>query len=112
MGHQQYTSHESDLAEMVRSSLFGFNARVAGPATLPTAAPPQSAPARPPYQQDEAAIQRGHAERRELLGQRRAAQQLTVLLTESQRLGVTLSTDAMARTCIAAYTDTMNCARR
>ena len=61
---------------------------------------------------DEAAIQRGHAERRLQLAQRRAVQQLDVLLQASQRLGVTLSTDAMARTVIAAYTDTMAVARR
>jgi hypothetical protein len=61
---------------------------------------------------NEAAIQRGHAERRLQLAQRRAVQQLEILMLASQRLGVTLSTDAMARTCIAAYTDTMKVARR
>jgi hypothetical protein len=61
---------------------------------------------------DERLIAQGHAERRLQLAQRRAVQQLEVLLQASQRLGVTVSTDAMARTCIAAYTDTMAVARR
>ena len=65
-----------------------------------------------PLVNNEQQIAQGHRERRAMLAQRRAEQQLTVLLLESQRLGVTLSTEAMARTCIAAYTDTMNCARR
>jgi hypothetical protein len=70
------------------------------------------APARPPYQQDEAAIAAGHAQRRDMLARRRAEQQLAVLLMESQRLGITLNPTQMARVVIAAYTDTMSCARR
>ena len=72
----------------------------------------QSVSVPPPYQQDEAAIARGHAERRLLLAQRRAEQQLTVIMAEASRLGVTLSVETLARTAIAAYVDTMKVARR
>ena len=112
---QQYTKprqHALDLASMIKSSLYGFNARVAAP-TLETAVTSrQSVSVPPPYQQDEAAIARGHAERRLLLAQRRAEQQLTVIMSEASRLGVTLSVETLARTAIAAYVDTMKVARR
>jgi hypothetical protein len=102
-----------DLANMVKSSLYGFNARVAAPAaTGKASAPPMSSWSAPLAAQDERLIAQGHAERRLQLAQRRAVQQLDVLLQASQRLGVNVSTDAMARTVIAAYTDTMAVSRR
>jgi hypothetical protein len=112
---RQYSTpsqHALNLAEMVRSSLYGFNARVAASAVTGNAPTPSARSWSAPLAQDEAAIQRGHAERRLQLAQRRAVQQLDVLLQASQRLGVTVSTDVMARTCISAYTDTMAVARR
>lgn len=112
MAQTQYPTASLDLANMVRSSLFGFNARAGGPATLPTAAPPQSAPARPPYQQDEVAIAAGHAQRRDMLARRRAEQQLTIVMQDSQRLGVQVSTEQI----VNLVTDTVDavraCARR
>ena len=116
MADTQYSrpsQHTLNLAELVKSSLFGFNARVAAVSTLETAAPSrQPVSVSPPYVNDEALIAEGHRQRREALAARRAEQQLQILLTDSQRLGVSLSTEVMARTVIAAYTDTLNCARR
>ena len=108
---QHLTTASLDLANLVKASLYGFNAR-AGSALGTAPSPTGQEPARPPYQQSEADIQRGHAERRERLARRRAEQQLTVLLTDSQRLGVSLSTEVMARTVITAYTDTLAVSRR
>ena len=128
----------TDLASLVHHGLSVLNSHRAAstPGTAATPSPLESAPSDPdpmagyrelearvrararlrqagsPLVNNEQQIAQGHRERRAMLAQRRAEQQLTVLLLESQRLGVTLSTEAMARTCIAAYTDTMNCARR
>jgi hypothetical protein len=101
-----------DLASMVRNSLFGFNARVAAPAlgTAVTSRQPVSVP--PPYQQDEVAIAAGHAQRRDMLARRRAEQQLTIVMQDSQRLGVQVSTEQI----VNLVTDTVDavraCARR
>ena len=95
---------------------FGALTRRAGSAPGTAAAPPQSESARPTaihgYQQDESVIAEGHRQRRHLLGLRRAEQQLAVLMLDSQRLGVSLSTEVMTRVVVTAYTDTMSCARR
>ena len=106
---QHLTTASLDLANLVKASLFGFNARVAAVSTLETAVTsrqPVSVP--PPYQQDEAAIEAGHAQRRDMLARRRAEQQLAVLLMESQRLGIRLNPTQMARVVI----DSLATARR
>ena len=102
-----------NLAEMVQRSLYGFNARVAAPASGTSApvAPVRALPA-PPIVNDEVAIARGHAERRAMLAQRRAEQQLRLLLIEAQHSGTSLTVEAMAGVVITAYTDTLAVARR
>jgi hypothetical protein len=105
---QTSVTQPTDLA----GSLNNWFRNLSAPAATGNASAPPVRSWSAPIVNDEAAIQRGHVERRRLLGLRRAEQQLIILLTESQRLGVTLSTDAMARTVIAAYTDTIACSRR
>ena len=115
MADTQYSrpsQHTLNLAELVKSSLFGFNARAAAPALETAVTSRQPVSVSPPYQQDEAAIEAGHAQRRDMLARRRAEQQLAVLLMESQRLGIRLNPTQMARVVIDAYTDSLATARR
>jgi hypothetical protein len=101
------------IADGIKRGLTMLNAvRAASAVTGNAPTPSARSWSAPLAAQDSAVIAQGHAERRLQLAQRRAVQQLEVLLQASQRLGVNLSTDAMAKTVIAAYTDTMNCARR
>jgi len=87
----------------------------AGSAPGTAAAPPQSESARPSFVNDEAAIERGHRERRVLLAKRRAEQQVELTIEAWLRLGHVV-TPAQARMlagiAVAAYTDTLAHARR
>ena len=85
---------------------------LAGSAPGTAAAPPQSESARPSFVNDEAAIERGHRQRRDQLARRRAEQQLAVLLMESQRLKVTLTPEQIARVACATYDEAQMLARR
>jgi hypothetical protein len=113
MAQQQYPATALDLASLVRDSLYGFNARVAASAvTLPAPTPSARSWSAPLPAQDGQAIEEGHAQRREMLARRRAEQQVRALMSESQRLGVTLSTAQIADVAVTAYTDTLAVARR
>ena len=103
-----------DSRSMANDVLRRFGALTLRAASAPgtAAAPPQSESARPSFVNDEAAIERGHRQRRDQLARRRAEQQLAVLLMESQRLGIRLNPTQMARVVIDTYVDTLATARR
>jgi len=90
----------------------GALTRRAGSAPGTAAAPPQSESARPSFVNDEAAIERGHAERRRLLCVRCVTREIELLLTESQRLKVTLTPEQIARVACATYDEAQMLARR
>ena len=111
---RQYpTSH---LA-MAYAILGGFARLRAVPAAGTAVTPsPSMQSARPqPVVNDEAAIARGHRERRKLLAVRRAEQQVELTIEAWLRLGHVV-TPAQARMlagiAVAAYTDTLAHARR
>jgi hypothetical protein len=73
------------------------------------------APARPPYQQDERSIAQGHAERRLLLAQRRAEQQVALTIEAWCSLGHVVTPGQarmLAGVAVTAYADTLKAARR
>ena len=107
------TTHE-DSRSMANDVLrrFGALTRRAGSAPGTAAAPPQSESARPSFVNDEAAIERGHRQRRELLARRRAEQQVEILRTESARLHVELSVEQITAVAIDTYRACMAVARR
>jgi hypothetical protein len=105
-----------NLADLVRNSLYGFNARVAAPAaTLPAQTPSVRSWSAPLPAQDEQAVQRGHAERREARAAYVAGKQVEALIAESLRLGQTIRPDCahrLARVACNAYADYLGLSRR
>ena len=104
-----------DLASTVFSMLSMSNHLAAAPALETAASSRQPVSVPPPYQQDERSIAQGHAERRLLLAQRRAEQQVALTIEAWCSLGHVVTPGQarmLAGVAVTAYTDTLAAARR